>query len=391
MSTALLIAWKDLRQRVRDRSVFLIAFVVPLVLAFIFARILGDIGQDVSFHFAVNNQDEGPVSLILVDEVLVPLEQQGLLELTTAVSREEAVALAEDGAVSAAILIPSGFSAAVEEAQPAELEVVGNVDSDVGTLVAESLVAAFANEVKTVQLAFATAVSFDEAATQARDELAERGLDLPNPIVLEDVSATRKELDAGTYFSAGMAVFFLFFTVQFGVTSLLDERREGTLARLLAAPVRRYSIFAGKMLTSYVIGVVSMAVLAIATSLLLGANWGHPFSVALLILTGVLAATSITGLIATFAKNGEQASNWQSIVALVLGMLGGSFFPLTQAGGLVEFLRLLTPHAWFLRGLADLQSGGGTIDILPSLGAILGFAAVAGGIAVLRQGKMFQP
>ena len=57
---------------------------------------------------------------------------------------------------------------------------------------------------------------------------------------VQDVSADdASELDAATFYAAGMAVFFLFFTVQFGVSSILDERRDGTLARMLVAPVRR--------------------------------------------------------------------------------------------------------------------------------------------------------
>ena len=391
MSAALLIAWKDLRQRCRDRSAFLIAFVVPLALAFIFSAILGDVGEEVTFPYAVANQDDGRAARALVEEALRPLEAQGLLELTEAASREEALTLVEDGAVSAAFVVPAGFSAAVEQAQPAEIEVIGNVEREIGSLIAESLAAAFGNEIKTAQLSLATAMSFDPSVIEGLDALAEGISDLPNPIALEDVSATRKELDAGTFFSAGMAVFFLFFTVQFGVTSLLDERREGTLARLMAAPVRRSSIFAGKLITSFVIGVTSMAVLAVATSLLLGAEWGAPLGVALLILAGVLAATAVTALIATIAKNGEQAGNWQTMAALVLGMLGGAFFPVNQAGGAIETLSLLTPHAWFLRGLGELQSGGGLANIVPALAAILAFAAVAGTIAVLRQGKIFQP
>ena len=58
-------------------------------------------------------------------------------------------------------------------------------------------------------------------------------------MTVADVAATTKELDVTTYYAAGMAVFFLFFTVQFGVASLLEERKEGTLSRLLAAPIGR--------------------------------------------------------------------------------------------------------------------------------------------------------
>ena len=45
-------------------------------------------------------------------------------------------------------------------------------------------------------------------------------------------------IDPKTQVAAGMATFFLFFSVQFGVLGLLQERRQGTLPRLLAAPVR---------------------------------------------------------------------------------------------------------------------------------------------------------
>ena len=66
-------------------------------------------------------------------------------------------------------------------------------------------------------------------------------------VAVNDVSAQTKELDQKSFFAAGMAVFFLFFTVQFGVTSLLEERNDGTLARLLAAPISRASILGGKL------------------------------------------------------------------------------------------------------------------------------------------------
>ena len=87
----------------------------------------------------------------------------------------------------------------------------------------------------------------------------------PPPVALNDISTTAKVLDSKTYFAAGMAIFFLLFTVQFGVSSLIEERSEGTLARLLAAPVRRSSILVGKLLTSIVLGVVSLTVLVVAS------------------------------------------------------------------------------------------------------------------------------
>jgi ABC-2 type transport system permease protein len=208
--------------------------------------------------------------------------------------------------------------------------------------------------------------------------------------VIDDVTAERKELDVNTFYAAGMAVFFLFFAVQFGVSTLLDERRQGTLARLLAAPIRRGAILGGKALTSVVLGVMSMGALAVATSLLLEAHWGNPLGVALLIVAGVIAATALTALVATFARTPDQAGYWQSIVAVVLGMLGGCFFPVYQAGGWLELVSLGTPHAWFLRGLGELAGDAPPEAAVGPAAAIFAFAAIAGALAVRRVGRLVE-
>jgi ABC-2 type transport system permease protein len=52
---------------------------------------------------------------------------------------------------------------------------------------------------------------------------------------------------------------------------------------------------------------------------------------------------------------------------------------------------MATPHAWFLRGLGDLAGGGGVSDALVPAGAILAFAAVCGGIALLRVRRLLAP
>jgi linearmycin/streptolysin S transport system permease protein len=180
-----------------------------------------------------------------------------------------------------------------------------------------------------------------------------------------------------------MAVFFLFFTVQFGVTSLLEERNDGTLARLLAAPVSRASILGAKLLTSFLLGAISMAVLVAATTLLFGATWGNPVGVSVLIVTAIMAATGIMALIATVAKNAEQAANWQSVVAVILGLIGGTFFPVSQAPGILSSITFVAPQAWFLRGLGDLRGGSVSAVWVPAL-AMLAFAAVTGGLALFR-------
>jgi ABC-2 type transport system permease protein len=392
MRAAWLICLKDLRIRFRDRSALIIGIVVPLGLAFIFSSIFGGIsGNSKAIDLGVANLDQGVIARQFVVQVLGSVGRSGLIAIHREATAAVARARVASGALDAVIIIPAGFSARVQADRPASMQVIGNVGAPISAEVARSIADGFAADLNRVRLSVATVVAggrnpgtVTSAQTQA---LGARAAAAAAPIAVQDVSATTKELDEKSFFAAGMAVFFLFFTVQFGVTSLLEERNDGTLARLMAAPIPKASILGGKLLTSLLLGVISMLVLVVATSLLFGASWGNPAGVAVLIVAAILAATGIMALIATLARSSEQASNWQSIVAVILGLLGGTFFPIAQSPGIFSRLTFVAPQAWFLRGLGDLRGGSISVVWEPAL-AMLAFAAVAGGIAVFRLAKI---
>jgi ABC-2 type transport system permease protein len=385
LRAALLIAGKDLRARIRDRSALLIGIAVPLGLAFIFNAIFGGIsGNSKAISLGVVVADHGVIGQSFVRQVLDPLRRSGLIAVDAEPSTAAASALVAKGMLNAVITVPAGFTQAVEADRPASLRVIGSAAAPLTASIARSIAAAYASDLNRVRLSVAAVTANSPGISRAQTlRLASRAAAEASPLAVRDVSASTKELDTKSFFAAGMAVFFLFFTVQFGVTSLLEERNDGTLARLLAAPIQRWSILGGKLLTSFVLGIVSMTVLVIATSLLFGASWGNPVGVVILIAAATLAATGIMAFIATFAKNAEQAGNWQAVVAVILGLLGGTFFPVSQAPGILSRLTFVAPQAWFLRGLVDLRSGSLSVIWTPVF-ALLAFALVTGAIALTR-------
>jgi linearmycin/streptolysin S transport system permease protein len=389
MQTVLLIAAKDARLRLRDRSLFLFALVLPFGLAFILSRVLGGVtdGSD-ALRYAVVDQDAGPVAAGFTDQFLPAVQAGGAISVQPAGSVDEARQLVDDGEAAAAFIVPAGFSAAVQSGAPVTIEVIGDVDSPFGVQVAQALADAYTADIAAIRLSIAAAAANGTTVDQA---VQERAAAIPNPVALVDATTSERTLDAATFTSAGMAVFFLFFAVQFGVSGLLEERAYGTMARLLAAPIRPIAIFGGKLLVSFAVGAVSLGLLVIATSALLGASWGDPVGVAVLVVTGALAATGLMALVGSLARTAEQASNWQSAVAVVLGTLGGAFFPVAQIGGVLGTISYLTPHRWFLQGLSDLAGGGGVGVVWQPALALLAFALAGGAVAVLRGPKLVQP
>lgn len=387
------IAAKDLKLRVRDRSAFIVGIIAPLGLAAIFSSIFNPIEDfDFSATYAVVDQDEGLVAAQFVG-ALQQFGQGSGVNIIEAATREEAVDLADvepftdEEGIDAAFVIPVGFSDAVQSENPAELEVISG-QSGVGAGVAVAFAEQFASELTYARIAVSSFESLGGADDRFSSGL--RALATPAPVSLEDVEAANKQLAGKTFYAAGLAIFFLFFIIQFGVNSLLEERHAGTLSRLLAAPMRRSSIIAGKALMSFVMGFISMVVLVIATTVLFGAEWGNPVGVLLLTLAAIVSALGIMAVVAGFAKTAEQAQNYSSMVAVILGFLGGTFFPVGQAGGLLADLRFITPHAWFMQGLGDLAAGN-VADVLPAVGALILFGIVAGSIGLVGLRRGLQP
>jgi ABC-2 type transport system permease protein len=132
-------------------------------------------------------------------------------------------------------------------------------------------------------------------------------------------------------------------------------------------------VVASKALVSFVLGVVATGVLLTVGSLLFGADFGSVPAVAVLVLCASAAGTSLMFLAVRVARTSEQASIVTSIAALVLGIGGGAFFPVSATGPFAGLLDL-NPVAALLRGLGTTSGGGGLADIGTPVAIMLGFS-----------------
>ena len=212
----------------------------------------------------------------------------------------------------------------------------------------------------------------------------------PTPIDLVSIESDGRGQDLSTYYAVSLSVFFLFFTVQFGVLSLLEEREGGTLDRIVMAPIATSAVLVGKMMSSLLVGVLSMIVLVVATTLIGGAQWGDPVAVGLLILVGVTVAIAVAVLVAALARTSEQAVAFASAAALVFGLLGGTFFPVSRADGLLSIVSFLSPHRWLLEGFRDVSYGAGVGDLGSTLLVLGGFTVVVGGIGLVLTARRLE-
>jgi len=390
MRAALDIARKDLRQKVRDRSAILVGIVAPFVLAALFGSVLGGVEEDFHARWALVDLDGGSIAAALDEGPIGAMEDDGLVTVERLPTAEAARRAVEEGRVETAIIVPAGFSVAAVGGAASEVEIIVDPDAVISSQVARSVLAGFAHEVEAVQLSVATALGTVTGLPDPAEVagLAEQAQRMASPIVLVDVSTADRQASNATYYAAAMAIFFVFLSAQFGLVSIHAEKRGRTLARMLAAPLRWWSILAGKVIVSVVLALVSMSVIVVGTSLLLGAGWGDPLAVAALVAGAAVAASGVSLLAVAFTRTEEQAAAAVAIVAMVLAVLGGSFIRANQGPEVMAQLSLLTPHAWFLRGVNDAATGGDIVSVAGPASILLAIGLATGAAGLLRARRL---
>jgi ABC-2 type transport system permease protein len=364
----------DLKQRMRDKSVFIFSLLVPLSLMGVLNLAFGGFGPDsVELKPATvvaSNDDGGPLGGAL----LSALDSLEIMDVTVRSVPSEGVSQeTQNSGADLGLVIPAGFTAAVTSGQAVSVQVVEGDRQGIETDVLVSVVGGILDQFG----AGAVSAMAGHSAGLPPEVLAGLGQQTAAgtpALTLSAGQAAAEQLSLKGTLVAGQTGLFLLFTVGFGVLGLLAEREQGTLARLRSSPVAARSIITAKAAVGFILGIAATTVLLSVGSLLFGVSFGSPLVVGLLVVSVAAAATSMTFVVARLVRTAEQANVAQSILAMVLGIAGGAFFPI-EASGFVAALMDLNPVGAFIRGLGISAGGGGPADVAAPLAVMLGFAA----------------
>jgi ABC-2 type transport system permease protein len=378
---AIVIARKDLRQRFRDRSAIVIGVIAPVVIAALMS--LAFHGVDTfNFRLGIVNLDRGPVATGLITS----LEAPSIRKVVTPTDIPSAAAAQIEiraNKIGAALVIPVGFSADVIANKPVSLTTISSNNNAIAGDVTSSIASSYIAQVNADRLSVVTALAAGAPAS-GTSRLAQAAAQLKIPVQAVERPIGAQQLKVISYYSPGMALFFLFFTITYVARSFFVDRSQGMVERMLAAPVRPVEILAGKALSVLVYGGLSLLVVGVVTSAAFGANWGPVLPAMVLGAAVVLAVVCLTAFVIGVSKTQRQAEGISSIIVFGLSILGGNFFFISQAPSAMKRLALLTPNGWALRGFTDLATiGGGFATIAEPVLGILVFSAIVAAVAVI--------
>ncbi len=173
----------------------------------------------------------------------------------------------------------------------------------------------------------------------------------------------------------GYTIFGVFFIVLTLASSFLQEKKDGTFQRILAAPLTKTALLIGKLLPYYLVNLVQIGLMFCIGIILFGMTIGN--LPALVIVSLALAATAngLGLLVAALGKTEAQVNGLSVLLAITLSALGGMMVPTFIMPNLMKTLSLFTPHAWALTGYHDIIIRGlGVRDIFTETLVLLGFA-----------------
>ena len=393
------IAWKDFKITYRDMSALMLMIAAPIVMTLVMTFAFSG-SSDSGFSIipvALVNHDDGMFSEMLVS-ALESENVQEYLSIEKYETLEKAQKQLDQDKVGAVIVIPEDASAMMnmdasnQEAYTdldeltAEIDLYTNPTRPISGMIVEAIMDSILTQ---VNAGFAGGllgfgVLLDQnlvTADELYDGMGEKiGQEL-EPLFAENQAQIEvetsywqedtEEFDWMSYMAPSLAILFLGFSMISSARSILTERENGTFGRLLASPTDTSALIVGKMLGTFLIGLIQVLIFILVSIPLLGLSWGPPIALVLFTLALVLSSASWGIIVASLAKNSGQASALGMAINLVFAAVAGNFVPRMNYPIWLQKIGYLTPNAWGIEGYLKLINGGSFADVQTSILVLL--------------------
>ena len=392
------IALKDLRLFATDRGALFFFILFPFLFITMFTLLNIGVTEDTKLQLhLVSEEAEGGFSYQIIDT----LESAGNVEIIM-MDYDEARQAVEDEEISGFIAFPADFTEGIMTGTGTELEVVADAEATDYRATLYGVSQSIYSRVGSVSTIVATleTLKVQEALspedTARIDQIIEgvieqalsgQGVSAQALIEysMEKVGAV-EETSPSNWVIPGYLVMFVFFGAAIGAETIVRERQNNTLERLLSSSVRRESILGGIFTGTAAKGLVQILLFWVLGLLLFSMDMGNsPSAVIILSILMVIMSAAFALMLATLVKTQRSASSVAVLASLIMAPLGGCWWPLFILPDWMQALAKITPHGWATTGFNKLMLFGAEFgDVVPEMLVLLGFAAFFGIIAVWR-------
>lgn len=389
------IALKDLRLFATDRGalIFFILFPFFFITMFTFMNIGATEDTRLELHM-VSQEAEGGLSYQIIDA----LESAGDWEIIV-MDYDQAHQAVEDKEIAGFVAFPADFTEGMMTGAGTELEVVTDAEAIEDRAALYGLTQAIAFRVgsqyvvanATIELLIEQGIIApgDTAAIEQVIQQILSGQGTNGEAFIEyrtEKVGEVEEESASNWVIPGYLVMFVFFGAAVGAETIVRERQNHTLERLLGSSVRREAILGGIFTGTAGKGLIQIALFWVVGILAFNVDLGpSPAAVIILSILMVIMSAAFAIMLATLVKTQRSAGSIAVLASLVLAPLGGCWWPLFILPKWMQALAKITPHGWATTGFNKLMLFGADFGaVIPEMLVLVGFAALFAVIAVWR-------
>jgi ABC-type multidrug transport system permease subunit len=424
MRTLRVLLSKDLLRAIRNPAAWIVFLTIPLLITGLLGLVFGPkpgssgLGR---IRFALVDEDDSMLTKFLRGSL-----NQGEASKyfdPVLLEREEALSLLRENKLSAAIIIPVGFTRAyLATTNLTRLELVKNPAQSIHPAVLEELLGALVTGLDAVkrylgpELPDWQAVFEGEGDYRRVSELIVRAGDrlkdakdfvYPPRIIYErqrGPSATTSEAGAAPppagpksagpkfnifgYLLPGLSAMFLLFLAEKACRDVQVELQTRTLQRFMTLHTRLSVFVASKFLFCLVFLLLCSLIMLGGGGLIFRIAWGNIWALVLLTTSYCMFASGLMMLMPALFGNHPGGQAVSSMIAMAVGLAGGSAFPAEQLPAFLrEHVTAFMPNFWYAEAVrAVVRSHDSAAWSAPFLKtAVVGIAFTACAAVVLKR------
>jgi ABC-2 type transport system permease protein len=360
------------------RSIFM-NVMLPAIILSILTGLFASMEKDKHVIFVINN-DSGILGAYMT-EALVK-EKSYDVQFETHATEQSLKDVVKDGKADASVYIPADFT---------QKMLAGEQPKAVMYRMNEQLWnASLAMTLVTEANKLSFSVNLIRSAGDSDSDLSKLSMLLEtqaNPKVVAENIGMKLGNILSNPTMIGLILMFVMLLCSQVIGFVMEDREQGTMARMFAAPLRSIDIAFGNFLGSLLVGTLQVILVLSLTYFVFGYSPGVPFGAMLLVLECFLfASVGLASSVAGIVRNSTQLSQINNIIITPTCMISGCFFSISLLPDFMQKLANFTPQKWAIGAIDRLGGGESIWDISLQLCILLLFAAVtvAFGSAVLR-------
>jgi ABC-2 type transport system permease protein len=342
--------WKEAIQIVHDPSSILIAFVLPVLLLFLFGYAVSLDSTRLKIGFVM--EDRTPET----ESLLAAFRDSKYFQLEISFSRQQLEKELLTGKIRGLVVVPIDFSRKRQwnDAQP-PIQII----ADGSEPTTANFVQNYASALITLWM-------------QQRG--LETGISAPASIDIQNRMWFNPSLESKNYLVPGsIAIIMTMIGTMLTAMVVAREWERGTMEALMSTPVRIQEIILGKLLPYFALGLGSMVFCtAVAMFVFQTPFRGSFLSLFLFSSLFLFTCLGIGLLVSTLAKSQFVAAQFSLVLAFLPAVqLSGFIFEISSMPAIVQGLTYIFPARYFVQGLQTIFLAGDIVPILLSNGLVL--------------------